>query len=60
MDKVNELLSSVPHGVLLVLSAFGALFLLNKTLGYLQFLLNVFILSGTNVSRSNPLPLLMY
>ncbi len=60
MDKVNELLSSVPHGVLLVLSGFGALFLLNKTLGYLQFVLNVFILSGTNVSRRISLPFLMY
>lgn len=50
MANINDILSAVPQSLLLGFAGIGALYLGSKTLAYLQFLLNVFVLSGTNVS----------
>ena len=63
MANINDMLSAVPQSLLLGFAGIGALYLGSKALGYLQFFLNVFVLSGTNVSICNipncncPLPL---
>ena len=53
MAVTNDILSAVPQLVLLGFAGIGALYLGSKTLSYLQFFLNVFVLSGTNVSLYN-------
>jgi 17beta-estradiol 17-dehydrogenase / very-long-chain 3-oxoacyl-CoA reductase len=50
MDKISELLGSVPQPVQWALAGIGALYVSGKVLGYLQLVMNLFVLSGTNVS----------
>ncbi|KAK7927437.1 3-ketoacyl-CoA reductase [Apiospora marii] len=51
MADINDMLSAVPQSLLLGFAGIGALYLGSKALGYLQFLLNVFVLSGTNLRK---------
>ncbi|KAH8880281.1 NAD(P)-binding protein [Thozetella sp. PMI_491] len=51
MDKINEIFSAVPQGAQWALAGVGALFLGSKVLAYLQFVLNVFVLSGTDLRK---------
>lgn len=51
MEKFAELFSSVPQSVQWVLAGFGAVYLGSKTLSCLQFFLNLFIISGTDLSK---------
>lgn len=50
MDSVSSVLESVPQSLQLAFAGLGALFVGSQLLGFLRFFLNVFILSGTNVS----------
>lgn len=50
MATISELLGLVPQGVQWALAGIGALYISTKVLGYLQLALNLFVLSGTNVS----------
>lgn len=54
MVNISELLGSVPQGVQWALAGIGALYMSSKVLGYLQLVLNLFVLSGTNVSTYLP------
>lgn len=49
MVSIAELVATVPSGVQWALAGVGALFVGRKVLSYLQLLLNLFVLSGTNV-----------
>lgn len=49
MDALNDAMTAIPQPVLWAFAGLGALFVGGKALSYLQFVLNVFILSGTNV-----------
>ncbi|KAL0933437.1 3-ketoacyl-reductase [Colletotrichum truncatum] len=49
MKGVTDYIGQLPEPVQLVLASIGALFLANKALGYVKFLLGVFVLSGTNL-----------
>ncbi|KAK8080270.1 hypothetical protein PG997_008088 [Apiospora hydei] len=51
MANMNDVLSVVPQSILLGFAGIGALFLGSKALSYLQFFLNVFVLSGTNLRK---------
>ncbi|KAK7958598.1 3-ketoacyl-CoA reductase [Apiospora saccharicola] len=51
MANMNDILSAVPQSLLLGFAGIGALYLGSHALGYLQFLLNVFVLSGTNLRK---------
>ncbi|KAK7956470.1 uncharacterized protein PG986_005692 [Apiospora aurea] len=51
MAYMNDVLSVVPQSILLGFAGIGALFLGSKALSYLQFFLNVFVLSGTNLRK---------
>lgn len=54
MDSVVQILQRVPQPVQYALAGVGALFLSSKLLGLAQFVLNVFILGGTDVSTPSP------
>ncbi|KAK8042384.1 hypothetical protein PG994_012867 [Apiospora phragmitis] len=51
MANTNDILSAVPQSLLLGFAGIGALYLGSKALSYLQFFLNVFVLSGTNLRK---------
>lgn len=51
MTNFNEIVANVPQPVQLALAGVGALYLGSHVLGYLRFLLNIFVLSGNNVSH---------
>lgn len=51
MDGLTHALGSVPQGVQWALAGVGALYLGRKVLSYLHLALNLFILSGTNLSK---------
>lgn len=51
MNNFNEIVANVPQPVQLALAGVGALYLGSHVLGYLRFLLNIFVLSGNNVSH---------
>lgn len=46
---LQEILDRVPQPALLAFASIGAFFAILKTLSYLQFMLNIFLLGGTNV-----------
>lgn len=50
MDAVSDFIQRVPQAVQWGFAGVGALFLGSKIFSYLRLLLNVFVLSGTNVS----------
>ena len=50
MEKIAQFWDSVPRGAQWALASFGALFAAKKTLAFLSMILNIFVLSGTNVS----------
>ena len=50
MDALNNAMTAIPQPVLWTFAGLGALFVGSKALSCLQFVLNVFLLSGTNVS----------
>ncbi len=52
MDKLSELFNSVPQSFQWVLAGVGALYLSSKVLVYFQFVLDAFVLSGTDVSAA--------
>lgn len=54
MDKISELLGSVPQPLQWALAGVGGLYVSSKLFGYLQLVLNLFVLSGTNVSAVRP------
>lgn len=51
MDALNDAMTAIPQPVFWVLAGLGALFVGSKALSCLQFVLNVFILSGTNLRK---------
>lgn len=51
MSNVTEFLANVPQPIQWALAGVGAVYVGNRLLSYVQFILNVFVLSGTNVSR---------
>ncbi|KAI1874921.1 hypothetical protein JX265_003606 [Neoarthrinium moseri] len=51
MASFNELVANVPQPVQWAFAGIGALYVGTKVLGYLQFLLSVFVLSGTNLRK---------
>lgn len=52
MQGITDYIGQLPEPVQLILASVGFLFLANKSLGYVKFLLGVFVLGGTNVSSS--------
>lgn len=54
MESVTSFLENVPQPVQLALAGIGALYLGSKFLGYLQLVLNSFLLPGTNVRATAP------
>lgn len=50
MDKIAEIWGSVPQGVQWALAGIGALYAAKGVTSILQFILQTFLLSGTNVS----------
>jgi hypothetical protein len=50
MDSISDFVAHVPQGVQWAFAGVGALFVGGKVLSYLQLLLNLFVLSGVNVS----------
>lgn len=50
MVSISEFVAHVPQSVQWALAGVGALFVGGKVLSYLQLLLNLFVLSGVNVS----------
>lgn len=60
MERIAQFWDAVPQGAQWAFAGLGALLVAKKALGFLQMVLNIFILSGTNVSQSHlpfpPLP----
>lgn len=54
MPNFNEIVANVPQAIQWAFAGIGALYVGSKVLGYLQFVLGVFVLSGTNVSSRGP------
>lgn len=50
MAGITEILSSVPQPVQWALAGVGAIVVASRVLSYVQLLLELFVLSGTNVS----------
>lgn len=55
MQGITDYIGQLPQPVQLVLASVGALFLANKALAYVKFLLGVFVLSGNNVCKPHHL-----
>ncbi|ETS82950.1 3-ketoacyl-CoA reductase [Pestalotiopsis fici W106-1] len=51
MSNFNEIVANVPQSVQLALAGVGALYLGSHVFAYLRFVLNVFVLSGTNLRK---------
>ncbi|KAH0427953.1 hypothetical protein CcaCcLH18_09312 [Colletotrichum camelliae] len=51
MQGITDYIGQLPQPVQLVLASVGALFLANKALAYVKFLLGVFVLSGSNLRK---------
>lgn len=51
MERIAQFWDAVPQGGQWALAGLGALLVAKKALGFLQMVLNIFILSGTNVSQ---------
>lgn len=54
MTNFNDIVANVPQPVQWAFAGIGALYVGSKVLSYLQFVLGVFVLSGTNVSLHKP------
>lgn len=52
MAGITDIFSSVPQPVQWTLAGIGALTIASRVLSYVHLLLELFILSGTNVSRT--------
>lgn len=50
MDAIRSFVAAIPSPVQATFAAVGALYLGSKVLSYVGVLLNLFVLSGTNVS----------
>ncbi|KAL1872772.1 hypothetical protein VTK73DRAFT_1378 [Phialemonium thermophilum] len=51
MASIFQLLGQIPPAAQWSLAGIGAIFVLRKTLSYLQLLLNIFVLSGTDLRK---------
>ncbi|KAL1895466.1 hypothetical protein Sste5346_005273 [Sporothrix stenoceras] len=51
MEAIRSFIAAIPSPVTATFAAVGALFLGSKVLSYLGFLLNIFVLSGTNLRK---------
>lgn len=62
MEAIRSFVAAIPSPVTATFAAIGALFLGSKLFSYLGFLLNIFLLRGTNVSlvRQQLLSTFMY
>ena len=59
MERIAQFWDAVPQGAQWALAGLGALLVAKKALGFLQMVLNIFVLSGTNVSPEPPVSRLL-